>query len=112
MQDIAPDLSAVGDARCVSADETRSVMKFEWTDDPRWLLYLQDSGGDENHHVFRVDLDDPCSPAVDLTPFPGARAVGILPVRGSTGSYTVMLNARNPAEFDSTGSTSRRVRSP
>ncbi|MBY6682122.1 S9 family peptidase [Rhodococcus sp. BP-316] len=100
VQDIAPDLSAVGDARCVSADETRSVMNFQWTDDPRWLLYLQDSGGDENHHVFRVDLDDPRSPAVDLTPFPGARAIELLPVHGRAGSYTVMLNARNPAEFD------------
>jgi len=23
----------------------------------RWLLYLQDTGGDENYHLFRADLD-------------------------------------------------------
>jgi hypothetical protein len=28
-------------ARCVTADETRSVLNYEWTDDPRWLLYLR-----------------------------------------------------------------------
>src|SRR3954453_13372714 len=47
------------DALCVTADETRSVLHLEWTDDPRWLLYLQDDGGDENWHVYRVDLDLP-----------------------------------------------------
>ena len=99
-QDIAPDLSTDTDARCVTADETRSVMDFLWTDDPRWMLYLQDSGGDENHHVYRVDLDDPESTAVDLTPFPGARAIGLESVSGRPGVYTVLLNARSAAEFD------------
>ena len=99
-QDIAPDLSTDTDARCVTADETRSVLEFQWTDHPRWMLYLQDSGGDENHHVYRVDLDDPDSAAIDLTPFPGARALELQPVRDRTGVYTVLLNARNPAEFD------------
>jgi dipeptidyl aminopeptidase/acylaminoacyl peptidase len=62
-----------GDARCVTADETRSVLSYQWTDDPRCLLYTQDNGGDENWHIYRVDLDDPSAPAVDLTPFPGVR---------------------------------------
>ena len=52
------NLDSDADPRCVTADETRSVLSYEWTDDPRWLLYLQDSGGDENHHVYRVDLDE------------------------------------------------------
>lgn len=88
------------DARCVTADETRSVLGFHWTDDPRWLLYLQDSGGDENWHVYRIDLDDPGSPAVDLTPFPGARTWGFeLPV-GRPGKAIVQLNARRVDEID------------
>jgi dipeptidyl aminopeptidase/acylaminoacyl peptidase len=87
------------DARCVTADETRSVFSHSWTDDPRWLLYTQDSGGDENTHIFRVDLDDPDAPAVDLTPFPGARAYFELPA-GLPGKAIVSTNNRNPAEFD------------
>jgi S-formylglutathione hydrolase FrmB len=38
-------------ARCVTADDTRTVLYYEWTDNPRWMLYLQDNGGDENWHV-------------------------------------------------------------
>ncbi|OZC76969.1 S9 family peptidase [Rhodococcus sp. 06-418-5] len=94
------DLLPGSEPRCVTADETRSVHDFRWTDDPRWLLYLQDTGGDENSHVFRVDLEDSDAAAVDLTPFPGSRAVAIEPVRGRAGVYTVLINARSIAEFD------------
>ncbi|WP_246113451.1 hypothetical protein [Streptomyces montanus] len=59
------------EARCVTADDNRSVHVYHWTDDPRWLLYEQDGDGDENWHVFRVDLETPDAEAVDLTPFPG-----------------------------------------
>jgi dipeptidyl aminopeptidase/acylaminoacyl peptidase len=87
------------DARCVTADSTRSVFSYEWTDDPRWLLYTQDTGGDENWHVYRIDLENPDDPAVDLTPFPGARAYFELPA-GRPGKAIVGLNKRNAAEFD------------
>jgi dipeptidyl aminopeptidase/acylaminoacyl peptidase len=92
----------VGDpdaARCVTADATRSVLHYDWTDDPRWLLYLQDDGGDENWHVWRVDLDDPAAAAVDLTPFPGCRAVLELP-GGMPGKAVVQLNKRTPEFVD------------
>ena len=86
-------------ARCVTADETRSVLHFSWTDDPRWLMYLQDTGGDENWHVFRVDLDDPDAPAVDLTPFPGAMAAfELLPDK--PGKAIVHSNNRDPQQMD------------
>ncbi|WP_422743291.1 alpha/beta fold hydrolase [Mycobacterium sp. WMMD1722] len=85
-------------ARCVTADENRSVLHFEWTDDPRWMIYLQDTVGDENWHIHRVDLDDPGSAAVDLTPFPGAMAAPLREIRG--GRTTVMVNNRQPTLFD------------
>ena len=88
------------EARCVTADENRSVVSYEWTDDPRWLLYLQDSGGNENWHLYRVNLDDPDAAAVDLTPFPGVRVWRLdLPV-GRPGKAILQLNARNVAEID------------
>ena len=67
------------DARYVTADDNRSVLSYQWTDDPRWLLYIQDDNGDENWHVYRVDLENPDAPAVDLTPFPGTNAYIELP---------------------------------
>src|ERR1700712_5151692 len=67
------DLTPGAEPRRVTADENRSIVIYQWTDDPRWMLYMQDSDGDENWHVYRVDLTDPGAPAVDLTPFPGVR---------------------------------------
>jgi dipeptidyl aminopeptidase/acylaminoacyl peptidase len=79
--------------RCVTADDNRSVFIYQWTDDPRWLLYMQDGDGDENWHVYRVDLDAPDAAAVDLTPFPGAKALFELPAR-RPGKAIVYLNKR------------------
>jgi dipeptidyl aminopeptidase/acylaminoacyl peptidase len=104
------DVDSAEDARCVTADETRTVLSYDWTDDPRWLLYLQDNGGDENWHIYRVDLDDPDAPAVDLTPFPGAKAVFELP-GGMPGEAVVYLNKRNVELMDvyETGHRHRRT---
>src|SRR5687768_6914260 len=49
VQDLDSDGREGGDEpRCVTADETRSVYFYSWTHDSRWLLYMQDSGGDEH----------------------------------------------------------------
>jgi dipeptidyl aminopeptidase/acylaminoacyl peptidase len=94
------DLDGDAEPRSVTADEVRTVLRYVWTDDPRWMLYLQDSGGDENWHVLRVDLDDPSAPAVDLTPFPGATTLDLdLPV-DRPGKAILVLNAREVTEFD------------
>ncbi|KQH78875.1 peptidase [Mycobacterium gordonae] len=104
-------------ARCVTADDTRSVLSYEWADDPRWLLYLQDSGGDENWHIFRVDLEDPGASAVDLTPFEGTKAIFEIP-GGLSGKAIVYLNKRNVALLDAyeldiaTGELTMRAENP
>ncbi|MDL5156157.1 S9 family peptidase [Actinomycetospora termitidis] len=86
-----------GEARCVTADETRSVQRYEWAG-PDHLLYLQDTGGDEDAHVFRVDLAS--GGIVDLTPFDGARVLGIEQPLDRPGTAIVQLNAREHAVFD------------
>jgi dipeptidyl aminopeptidase/acylaminoacyl peptidase len=59
-----------GEPVCVTHDHNRGIHSYHWTGDPRWLLYTQDDDGDENWHIFRVDLERPDEPAVELTPFP------------------------------------------
>ncbi|WP_062947833.1 S9 family peptidase [Brachybacterium sp. sponge] len=104
--------------RCVTADDSRSITRYLWADDSRHLLYQQDSGGDENWHVFRIDLDQPGAPAVDLTPFPGATAQALELRQGRPGHSTVQLNAESPTEFDlydleiATGALTRLAPSP
>ncbi|MET8875029.1 S9 family peptidase [Nocardia sp. NPDC004604] len=94
------DLDAGAEPRCVTADENRSVQSFYWTDDPRWLLYTQDGGGDEQWHLYRVDLDDPGAPAVDLTPFPGVTVALLELPKGRPGKALLHLNKRKVEVFD------------
>lgn len=99
VEDLGDQHGSVGEPRCVTADGIRSVINYEWTDDPRWLLYTQDRGGDENWHIYRVDLDDPSAPAVDLTPFPGVRTYFEL-LGDRPGKAMVAMNKRTPELAD------------
>jgi dipeptidyl aminopeptidase/acylaminoacyl peptidase len=83
------------DAVCVTHDAQRGITSYYWTDDPRWLLYLQDTDGNEDWHLYRVDLDTPDEPAVDLTPMPpGSRVFGAEPMPSVPGSVLVWMNRR------------------
>lgn len=93
------DVEGTTEPRCVTADSTRSVYLFDWTHDSRHLLYMQDTGGNEHWHIYRVDLDNPDADAVDLTPFPGTRASYEL-LRARPGKAVVLHNARNPELVD------------
>ncbi|MFE3542951.1 S9 family peptidase [Nocardia sp. NPDC059177] len=83
------------DAVCVTHDARRGITTYYWTDDPRWLLYLQDTDGNEDWHLYRVDLDAPDEPAVDLTPLAsGSRVFGAEPSVEEPGTVLVWMNQR------------------
>jgi dipeptidyl aminopeptidase/acylaminoacyl peptidase len=83
------------DAICVTHDERRGIKRFGWTDNPRYLIYEQDTDGNEQWHLWRVDLDNPEAPAVDLTPNPeGVRAMGWGPAEWAPGHIVVSMNKR------------------
>jgi dipeptidyl aminopeptidase/acylaminoacyl peptidase len=87
-------------AVCVTQDSRRGIRTFRWTDDPRWLLYLQDTDGNEDWHLYRVDLNAPEAPAVDLTPMErGSRVMGMEKMHNRPGSVLVTMN-RRPLFFD------------
>ncbi|WP_042281884.1 S9 family peptidase [Nocardiopsis alba] len=87
-------------ARCVTHDDRRGITTYLWSDDPRWLLYLQDTDGNEDWHLYRVDLDDPDTPAVDLTPLPeGSRVFGAEELPSHPGHVLVTMN-RRPMSLD------------
>ncbi|MFI6875502.1 S9 family peptidase [Streptomyces sp. NPDC050400] len=94
------DVDGATEPRCVTADDNRSVLTYHWSDDPRWLLYEQDRDGDELWHLYRVDLECPEAPAVDLTPFPGATVVGFETTPARPGKGVLHSNHRDPLEFD------------
>jgi dipeptidyl aminopeptidase/acylaminoacyl peptidase len=88
----------LGKAKPVTADKKRPVSQYFWPYDGKHLLYLQDHEGDENFHVYRVDV---ATAAVqDVTPLPGARAAPYGPSPRKPGTLLVGLNARDPQVFD------------
>jgi dipeptidyl aminopeptidase/acylaminoacyl peptidase len=60
------------DDKIVTADKKRGIRQYFWAKDNRTLLYLQDSDGDENFHIYGVDLAS--GNVRDYTPFQGVRA--------------------------------------
>jgi dipeptidyl aminopeptidase/acylaminoacyl peptidase len=60
------------DDKAVTADKKRGIRQYLWAEDNKTLLYLQDADGDENWHIYGVDL---ASGSVrDYTAFQGVAA--------------------------------------
>ncbi|MHC4235672.1 MAG: S9 family peptidase, partial [Planctomycetota bacterium] len=60
------------DDRVVTKDRKRGIRYYFWAQNNKQVLYVQDKGGDENYHVYAVDLDT--LNERDLTPFENVRA--------------------------------------
>jgi dipeptidyl aminopeptidase/acylaminoacyl peptidase len=59
-------------ARAVTHDTARGIRQYFWSYRPDTLLYMRDTGGDEDFHVFAVDLMS--GESRDLTPYEKTRA--------------------------------------
>jgi len=46
-------------ARVVTDDKDRGIRAYAWARDDRHLLYVQDTGGDENWRLYDIDLGTP-----------------------------------------------------
>jgi dipeptidyl aminopeptidase/acylaminoacyl peptidase len=86
------------DARPVTSDTDRGIRSYRWAEDGRHLIYLQDSGGDENWRVHVVDPETGADR--DATPFEGvqARVMGVS--RRRPGHVLLGLNKSDPELHD------------
>ena len=94
-------VSAVGDiddARCVTDDRDRGIRMFSWDHSGERLLYVQDTGGDENWHIHGVDLTT--GQVRDLTPFDGVQARIVKLSKHHPDTALVGLNRDNPQLHD------------
>ncbi|ADW71527.1 S9 family peptidase [Granulicella tundricola] len=84
--------------RVVARDALRPIPWAQWQGDGQHVLYLQDSRGDENYHLFRVGLlgHEP----MDLTPVPGARALPLAIDFRYPDEGLITMNARTPSLMD------------
>jgi dipeptidyl aminopeptidase/acylaminoacyl peptidase len=92
---------AGGADRRMTSDTTRPVTGYFWSADSRYLLYVQDKGGNENYHVYRVPVAGTGVPeAKNLTPFEGVRAMIFAVPRDMPGRILIGMNKRSPSAFD------------
>ncbi len=86
------------DAAPVSADRQRPIRRFRWGQDSRTIVYLQDVKGDENWHVFSVDLAS--KQVRDLTPFDGVRAGIVADSPRRPNELLVEMNLQDRSRMD------------
>jgi dipeptidyl aminopeptidase/acylaminoacyl peptidase len=91
------------DAKPITADTARPVTAYFWSHDSKYILYVQDKGGDENYRVYAVDPSvsgDPVPPARDLTPIENVRAYIYNVPKKTPNEIIIGLNDRNPQLHD------------
>ena len=97
----APDAAGGLDeasAIVVTDDRDRGIRTFTWAHDGRHLLYLQDSGGDENWRLFDVDVDS--MERRDLTPYDAVQTQLIAADKRFPSEVLIGLNRDNPELHD------------
>ncbi len=85
-------------AQVVTDDRDRGIRFFSWAHDARHLLYIQDTGGDENWRVHDVNLET--GQRRDLTPFAGVAAQIVATSKRLPTEILVGLNRDNPQLHD------------
>lgn len=84
--------------KMVTHETKNNFMEYYWAYDNRHILYLRDTDGDENFHVFATDIET--GTTTDLTPYKGVKAQNILLNAGHANEVLVGLNIRNKSCFD------------
>ncbi len=85
-------------ARPVTRDAGRGIRQHLWAYTGEDVLYLQDEGGDENWHLYRVHL--PSGETLDLTPLENVQAQVQHLSPEFPGEVLVGLNDRDPSAHD------------
>ena len=85
-------------ARAVTSDAKRGIRFYVWTHNAEYLLYIQDSEGDEDWHIYAVNVET--GETRDLTPFEGVHAMILELSPRFPDEALVSLNARDARYHD------------
>jgi len=86
-----------GETRRVTEATERDIGGYTWASDER-LVFVQDSGGDENFHLYAVGKDG--SNPLDLTPFDGVKCGIVDELKENDDQILIQMNRRDPEVFD------------
>jgi dipeptidyl aminopeptidase/acylaminoacyl peptidase len=86
------------DAKPITNDQKRGIRQHFWAYDNKHVLFLQDEGGDENFHLYSVDVVSGAQK--DLSPIKGVRAELFGLSWKKPGKVAVGMNDRAPEWHD------------
>jgi dipeptidyl aminopeptidase/acylaminoacyl peptidase len=81
----------------ITSEKDRDMASYFWKGSTR-VVYLKDSAGDENFHVFSTDIQT--GTARDITPFAGVRAEMVDELEDHPTDILIALNKENKAALD------------
>ena len=86
------------DERQLTFEKERSIIYYEWAKDGKHMIFIKDSDGDENWHIYSVNLKT--GEIKDLTPFKGvqARILHSNPLKPD--EILIDMNKRDPSVHD------------
>ncbi len=85
-------------AKPITNDTHRGIRSYFWSYDNKHIVYSQDTNGDENHHLFSINIDT--EELAELTNLPGAKAMVNSLSKNFPDYAVVMLNYRRKDFFD------------
>ena len=86
------------DDRPITKDTRQGIQRFFWVQNSKQILFLQDKDGDENDHLYQVDLNT--LQQTDLTPFNDVKVKICAVDKHFPNEIIVLMNKENPKLFD------------
>ena len=85
-------------ARVLTNSTERPLRSYVWAHDNKHLLYVKDNGGDENFHLYRVNIET--GDLTDLTPIDGVRVAVYSASHRRPNEVMIGLNQRDKRFHD------------
>ncbi len=86
--------SDLENARPVTNETRRGILDYSWAYTSNHILYKQDENGDENYHIYSINLSN--NKTIDLTPFEGVHAVIMATSYKTPDEIVIGINKRSP----------------
>ena len=88
---------ASGKSQRIIEEKDELIRGYGWVNENR-LLYMMDKGGNENYHVYAVNIDGTNN--IDLTPFEGVMASVLNMLKEQKDFIIIQMNKNNPQVFE------------
>jgi len=89
-------------SRQITNDTSRGIRSVSWAQDSQTIVYMQDFEGDENFHLWAIDIlqGDADAVARDLTPGENVKVSSVMTNKRFPDEIMLGTNQRDPAKFD------------